>query len=143
MITGPTRNPVRAARRKTELRERLGAERPACIYCGFSDAVALRRISRKSLPEHHVLGRNHDPDLVVFACLNCHAVMHEMLSDAGVELEPVLDPVERVATMLRAEAVHFEMLAESKWRQAALLEGTNNNPRSLSSGTRHSWRAEP
>jgi hypothetical protein len=79
-------------------------------------------MSRKFLPEHHVCGRNHDPNLVVFACLNCHAVMHELMSDAEVELQPESDPVLRVATMLRAEAVHFEMLAHSKRRQARLLE---------------------
>jgi hypothetical protein len=117
-------NPARAARRQTEVRERLGAERPACIYCGHKEIIALRRISRKYLPEHHVLGRNHDPDLVVFACLNCHALLHnEMLPDADVDLERESDPIKRVARMLRAEAVHFEMLAESKRRQAALLEG--------------------
>ena len=118
----PSQNPVRAARRKTELLEKLGVERPNCIYCGYAELVALRRVSRKFLPEHHVLGRNHDPDLVVFACLNCHALMHEKLSDAGVELERQPDPAKRVATMLRAEAVHFEMLANTKRHQATLLE---------------------
>lgn len=116
------RNPVRAARRKAELRERLGAERPTCLYCGYAEPLALRRMSRKFLPEHHVYGRNHDPNLVVFACLNCHAVVHELMSDAEVELQTECDPVLRVATMLRAEAVHFEMLANSKRRQAGLLE---------------------
>jgi hypothetical protein len=118
-----SQNPARAARRKTELRERLGAEWPICIYCGYSELVALRKISRKLLPEHHVWGQNHDPDLTVIACLNCHAVIHERLNDAEVELEPLSDPKERVATMLRAEAVHLEMLASSKRKQAALLEG--------------------
>ena len=123
MIMRPSRNQARAARRKTELRERLGAERPACIYCGYEELVALRRISRRLLPEHHVFGRNHDPDLTVFVCLNCHALVHDrMLPDAEVDLKRESDPIKRVATMLRAEAVHFEMLASSKRRQAALLE---------------------
>ena len=121
---GQSQNPARAARRKTELRDRLGAERPTCIYCGCPRLVALRRIPGKLLPEHHVLGQNHDPALTVVACLNCHAVAHELLDDAGVELEPVSDPVLRVAAMLRAEAVHLEMLADTKRKQAALLEGT-------------------
>jgi hypothetical protein len=123
MTMSLSRNPVRAARRKTELRDRLGAERPSCLYCGYTDLIALRQVSRKFLPEHHVFGRKHDPDLVVFACLNCHAVMHELLSDAGIELREVPEPVMQVATMLRAEAVHFEMLANSKRRQAGILEG--------------------
>lgn len=105
-----------------ELRERLGAERPTCIYCGYGELVALRRVTRKFLPEHHVWERNHDPDSVVFVCLNCHAVAHELFSDAGVQLQTASDPVMRVAAMLRAEAVHFEMLADSKRKQADLLE---------------------
>src|SRR5215470_19987509 len=124
MTMKPSRNPARAARRKAELREGLGAERPTCAYCGCEEPVALRRISRKLLSEHHVFGQNHDPDSVVFACLNCHAVTHESSSDAGVELRPIPDPVMRVATMLRAEAVHLEMLARSKRKQAAVLEGS-------------------
>ena len=118
-----SRNPARAARRKAELRERLGAERPVCFYCGYAELVALRRVSRKFLREHHVLGRKHDPDATVFVCLNCHALIHEKLIDAEVDLQREADPVKRVAKMLRAEAVHFEMLANSKRRQAALLEG--------------------
>ena len=101
----------------------LSGERPACIYCGHAELVALRRVSRKYLREHHVLGRHHDPDLTVFVCLNCHALVHdEKLPDAEVDLKRESDPIKRVATMLRAEAVHFEMLASSKRRQAALLE---------------------
>jgi hypothetical protein len=123
MIVRSCQNPARAARRKTELRERLSVERPSCAYCGYPELVALRRLPGKLLPDHHVLGQNHDPDLSVIACLNCHAVMHELLADAGIELQPITDPVMRVATMLRAEALHFEMLASSKRRQAALLEG--------------------
>ena len=143
MIRGSTRNPVRAARRKTELRERLAAERPACIYCGYAEPVALRRVSRKYLREHHVLGRNHDPDLTVFVCLNCHALVHdEMLPDADVDLGWESDPIKRVATMLRAEAVHFEMLASSKRRQATLLEGRHSDSRSLFAGTHRCLRRQ-
>jgi len=119
----PSRNPARAARRKTELHERLGSERPVCIYCGYAEPLALRRVSRKFLVDHHLLGRNHDPDSTAFVCRNCHALAHEKLLDAGVDLQPEPDPVKRVATMLRAEAVHFEMLASTKRQQAALLEG--------------------
>ena len=138
-MTRRSQNPARAARRETELREKLDAERPSCIYCGYGQSVALRRVTRKFLPEHHVLGRNHDPDLVVFVCLNCHALLHELLSDERVELQAVSDPVMRVAAMLRAEAVHFEMLASSKRRQAALLE-RNSDSRSLFAGAHRCLR---
>ena len=49
-------------------------------------------------------------------------VHNEILPNAGVDLELESDPIKRVATMLRAEAVHLEMLARSKRRQATLLE---------------------
>lgn len=119
----PPHNPVRAARRKAELREKLGSEQPVCFYCGYTEPVALRQVNRKSFVDHHELGRNHDPDSTILVCLNCHALAHEKLLDAEVDLEPERDPVERVATMLRAEAVHFEMLADTKRLQAELLEG--------------------
>ena len=121
----PPRNQARAARRKTELHEKLGSERPACIYCGCAEPVALLRVSRKFLVDHHELGRSHDPDSTVFVCRNCHALAHEKLLDAGVDLQPESDPVQRVAMMLRAEAVHLEMLADAKRRQAALLDSTS------------------
>jgi hypothetical protein len=124
----PSQNPARAARRKTELRERLGSERPVCFYCGCAEPRVLRPVSRKFLEEHHFLGRNHDPNLTGFACLNCHALAHEALLDAGVDLRPERDAIKRVATMLRAEAVHFEMFARAKRKQAALLERGNYDP---------------
>jgi hypothetical protein len=120
---GPSRNPARAARRKTELCERLGSEHPACIYCGIREPLVLRRVSRKFLVVHHLFGRNHDPDSTVFICLNCHALAHEKISEAEIDLEKEADPVKRVAVMLRTEAVHCEMLANTKRRQASLLEG--------------------
>jgi len=119
---GAAPNPVRSARRKTELREKLGSERPVCFYCGFAEPVALRRLSRKFLEKHHLVGRNHDPELTIFVCRNCHALMHERLLDSAVDLESTADPVGRVAMMLRAEAVHFEALARTKRNQAESLE---------------------
>jgi hypothetical protein len=116
-------NPARAARRKTELLEKLGSERPRCMYCGRAEPVALRRVTRKFLVDHHLLGQNHDPDSELILCQNCHAIAHENLLDAEVDLEPESNRVKRVAMMLRAEAVHFEMMASAKRRQADLLEG--------------------
>jgi hypothetical protein len=136
----PSQNPARAARRKTELCERLGSEQPVCFYCGYAEPVALRRVSRKFLIEHHLLGQNHDRDLTAFVCLNCNALSHGRLADAEVDLRREPDPVKRVATMLRAEAVHCEMLANTKRQQAALLEGKNNDSRSLSAGTHRCLR---
>jgi len=120
---GLPHNPARAARRKTELQERLGSEQPRCMYCGCAEPVVLRPVTRKFLVIHHLLGQNHDPDSKLFLCQNCHALAHENLLNASVDLEPEPNPVKRVAKMLRAEAVHLEMMADAKRRQAALLGG--------------------
>jgi hypothetical protein len=119
---GAAPNPVRSARRKTELHERLGSEDPVCFYCGFAVVVALRRFCRKCFEEHHPEGCNHDPNSTIFVCRNCHAVIHELLLDDGVNLKTISDPIGRVAAMLRAEAVHFEAMARTKRMQAEWLE---------------------
>jgi hypothetical protein len=124
---GAASNPVRSARRKTELHDKLGSEHPVCFYCGYAEPVALLRVSRKVLDEHHLVGRNHDPNLTIIVCRNCHALRHEGLFDAGVELEVIADPVKRVAMMLRAEAVHLEAWAHSKREQANLLDGEDRD----------------
>jgi hypothetical protein len=115
-------NPVRSARRKAELREKLGDEHPVCFYCGYAEPVALRRVRRKVFEEHHPVGRNHDPNLTISVCRNCHALRHEGLLDAGVDLEAISDPKKRVAMMLRAEAIHHEAFARTKREQADLLD---------------------
>lgn len=116
------KNPIRAARRKVELNERLGGEQPVCIYCGCAEPSLLCRVSRKFLEKHHPLGRNHESSLVVYACRNCHTLVHERLLDAAVDLRAESDPIERLKIMLRAEAVHLEELARTKRQQAAWLE---------------------
>ena len=119
-----SQNPARAARRTKELRDKLGSEEPVCLYCGYAEIAPLRRVSRRILENHHLLGRNHDPNLTVPVCPNCHALQHERLLDASVDLRPEADPLRRVITMLYAEAVHLETLAGTKRGQAALLEAT-------------------
>lgn len=72
--------------------------------------------------EHHILGRNHDPDLTVLLCHNCHFLVHEGYLRAGVDLSYEPDPQKRVAKMLRALAAFFEMLAKAFLQWAALLD---------------------
>lgn len=115
-MAGP-RNPARSARREIEALERLGTERPQCMYCGFAgNPVAFHK--------HHPLGKNHDPEFTVLICLNCHALAHEILRDAGIDLRPVLDPKKQLAARLRAKAIHLEQLAKSTWGEVTLLEET-------------------
>lgn len=115
-------NPVRAARRESELRERLGCANPSCILCGYSVLTGLRRVSRTWLEEHHVLGRAHDSHVCVILCYNCHAEATERQRDAGVEFRRQTDPIERVIAELRSLATFFEMLAPALQRMAEGLE---------------------
>jgi len=115
-------NPIRTARRATELRQRLGSECPRCIYCGCAELPLLTLIRRPLLEEHHVAGRSHDPALTVYACRNCHATFHENALDQSVGYEPEPDPVRRTASVLLSLAVHFDMLAKSIRRWAAELK---------------------
>jgi|SRR6185437_15035928 len=127
---GLASNPARSARRRIELREKLGCEHPECFYCGFAEPAALRRVSRKFYEKHHPEGRNHDSDSIFFICRNCHVLLHERLADVGVNLKAISDPILRVVSMLRAEAVHFETVARTKRMQAEWLEGYLEKERS-------------
>lgn len=80
------------------------------------------RVPRRLLEEHHVVGENHDPNLVVLLCRNCHWKITEGNLQAGIDMQYEPDLQKRVATMLKAEAVFFEMFAESLWQWATLLD---------------------
>ncbi len=124
-----SQNPAHDARRRTELCEKLGCDNPVCFYCGYAEPVALRRARgkfRKALLKHHPMGRKHDPDLIVIVCLNCHAVLHELISDDDLRRE--LNPIKQVEKMLRAEIVHHEMMANTRRMQVELLSGEWNDP---------------
>jgi len=84
-------------------------------------------VSLRLLEEHHVVGRSHDRNLVVFLCRNCHFLAHGYLR-AGIDMRYKPNPQERVATMLKALAVFFELLAETLRQWAALLDTRAHAP---------------
>ena len=107
------RDPRRTARRKVrrQERERAGIAVPACLLC---------------IHEHHVVGRNHDPDFVVSRCERHHRERHEVLLQSGISLTHERDAAVRIATALRALALHkrTESMSEADAleRWADLLE---------------------
>lgn len=118
----PQASPIRRARRKAELHERLGDDSPACTLCGYSELAGLLPVPRRVLEEHHVFGRNHDVGVTVNVCRNCHAELTEGQQNAGVNLRQQADPRKRVAAMLRSLAVLCTVLAPALQKMAAALE---------------------
>jgi hypothetical protein len=111
-------NPVRAARRATEALELQGDEQARCQYCGNTDPLLVRP---RRVVDHHPFGRKRDP-LTVWACLNCHAVAHELLLDADVPMTTEREPTKFARAIFRALAVHFSLLAKACWRFAKRME---------------------
>jgi hypothetical protein len=111
-------NPARAARRTAEALEELGTEQARCQYCGNTDPLVVRK---RRIVNHHIFGEDRDP-LTIPACLNCHAVAHEHLQDAEVPMTQEKEPTKFARAILRALAVHFELLAKACWRFAKKME---------------------
>ena len=131
--------PISTAIRRQRRQVRLGEGPRICILCGCSDPIALipktanwlrkHGIPQTLLQQHHSAGQHHDPELTVLICRNCHAILHEGLLQAGVNMRPEPEPILRVATMLDALALFFKMLAAalSKWAELlkSSLQGRN------------------
>jgi hypothetical protein len=103
----PWDNPVRAARRKTELCERNGGDEVRCIYCGHTDPLVMRP---RRIQGHHFLSRERD-SATAPVCLNCHAAAHERIRDANIAMTCEKDPTALARAVFRLLAVHFSLLA--------------------------------
>lgn len=88
---------VRKARREREI-----GEDAACILCGETDVFALMNVKKEFIEDHHVVGKNHDDELTVPLCRNCHAKTHESYRQAEVGLEEQPTFPDRLVAMLRA-----------------------------------------
>ena len=111
-------NPARAARRKTELRERNGGDEVRCIYCGHTDPLVVRP---RRIEGHHFLSRERD-SVTAPVCLNCHAAAHELIRDANIPMKCEKDPTELARAEFQLLAVHFSMLSDTCRRLAKKLE---------------------
>lgn len=100
--------PIQTARRLSR-RE----ERGCCAICGKLGQTE----------DHHVAGRNHDPELTAPLCIPCHAQITESLQCADADMRRADKSVERVRRALRATAVFLGMLAKALWRWAESLQG--------------------
>lgn len=98
--------PIETARRLSRR-----ADQHRCLQCG-------RKVR---IEQHHVAGRNHDPEFTAPLCRACHALATEHLRRADVDMRYENDPVERVRKALKATAVFLQMLAEALWHWAEVL----------------------
>jgi hypothetical protein len=115
-------HPLRAARRRMQRLQKLGCEHPFCLFCGCSEPMLLRPVTRRFLEEHHIFGVANDPDATLALCFNCHALVTEGLLQAGVTMTREPDPIKFAANILRALAVQHEQLSKASWRFADLLD---------------------
>jgi hypothetical protein len=141
--------PMKTLARRTK-REELGMD--ICLLCGavgfevivpiavslltaaaasesaVDEPGSFREQIRLSLEYHHLFGRELDPGLTVPLCRNCHAAVHALLRDLGIDFRRLEAPtvLHRVLAMLRILAAFFQQLAVSLSREAdrlALLIG--------------------
>jgi hypothetical protein len=111
-------NPIRTARRKAEALAQHGTDEVRCLYCGNIDPLVVRP---RRIQNHHIFGDERDSTTVP-ACLNCHAVAHEHLTDADVQMTSEREPTKFARAIFRALAVHFSLLAKACWRFANRME---------------------
>jgi hypothetical protein len=128
MDRDPNRTAIRLARRL----ERLGPD-PVCVLCGYLDPFALIPILRTLLEKHHVVMEAHDGELTAPVCRNCHAVATEKLLQERISPQFEPDNRIRIALVLTALAVFFEMLAPALRRWAEQLREEPNAEHNLSS----------
>lgn len=120
-------HPLRAKRRKAQRLEKLGSERPFCLYCGCSEPMELRPVTRSFFEEHHIFGAANDAHATLALCFNCHALVTEGLLQAGVTMTRESNPIKFASNVLQALAVHHEKLSEASRRFATTLNNTEDN----------------
>ena len=99
-------NPIETARRLSRRREQ-----DRCLLCG----------RKARIEQHHVAGKNHDPQFTGPICQACHALATENLRRADVSMRHEPKSVGRVRNALKATAVFLGMLADALWRWANWL----------------------
>lgn len=120
----PQPDPIGADLRRARRTRKLPAG-AACALCGETNPIVLDQGKRpKSLLEvHHVAGWTNDPDLVVVLCLNCHMKATFEQLDVGIFAAGELSSqLELIPLMLRSIASFFELLVETFYRSADVIE---------------------
>jgi hypothetical protein len=118
-VSGP--NEVDKEAREARRARRLGSARE-CAFCGERDLAALlprRRLG--NLEEHHFLGRANDAARLMTLCRNCHAKASALQLNEGVTFAPPVSLLDRVISVLRAEAALLRQVADVHAEMATQL----------------------
>lgn len=115
-------HPLKTERRRARRLQKLGGPNPFCLFCGCSDPMLLRPVTRKFLEDHHLFGVANDRDAILALCFNCHALATEGLLQAGVTMTREPDSLKFAINVLRANEFHLKMLSEASGRFATQLE---------------------
>lgn len=114
-VVPPRPDPIGNDLRRERPRRGL-PEDAACMICGETDPVALRRVRRRSLLErHHVAGEANDTELVVILCRTHHSILTSDQPGVGVALahDPKRTLPEKVISVLRGLAQLFYLAART------------------------------
>jgi hypothetical protein len=116
-------DPIGRDARKSRRDRRLGSN-AACVVCGKQNPVALMRVNRSLLEEHHVAGRANDDLLVAIICRNCHAVLSEGQRDSSLELCHANErtSLEQLESVLLGLSDFFDQLGQSMRQRADELD---------------------
>lgn len=122
----PTDSPLEldaaSAARRARRERRLVGSPAVCALCGEADLDVLVHRGRTILHDHHVSGRQHEPNVELVLCLRCHAKEHERMRNNGVLLQAQPTTVDALVSVHRSRAVTFRSLAEAEARWAERLE---------------------
>jgi hypothetical protein len=105
---------LKRERRRQRALERLGSNKPRCIFCGCDEPLALEL--------HHIAGRAFDGEVVV-VCRNCHRRLSDPQKDHPVKQNDPPNDLEQIAHFLEGLADLFEMLVKRLRQFAATLIG--------------------
>jgi hypothetical protein len=127
------RFPNATALREARRIQKLGGVPSVCAFCGYAGRVILVTlkwleahrvpIPKELLEKHHPGGKNHQPNLTIPLCRNCHAECTENLLRAGVSMRRAVSERESIALSLEAEALFFEDYAKAQRQKAARVRG--------------------
>jgi len=121
------RSPNATALREARRIQALGNVPSVCAFCSYEGLVIsvtakwlkAHGVPKKLLEDHHIVGRKHDPRLIIPLCRNCHGECTEGLLREGITMRFERDPHERIALTLEAQAVFHENYAKAQRGLAA------------------------
>ncbi len=114
--------PIQRAARRAARASKLPPD-ACCAICGLRDPEALVRVKRTVLDVHHVAGRNHSKALTIWLCRNHHAIEHEKLRTAGVDLRAPETVMDKLVAVLAAIGTFLISLGEHLCEWAEQLLG--------------------